>query len=230
MPLMPTPPNGAVRSRTRNVLTQTVPARTARPTRSARSCGAGVDDRRQAVAGGVGELDRLAPRRRTSGTSAPGRTPRAARSRSRCDRGSTSVGSYQRPPHVRRLPPRTISSPFARARSTKPSTRARWSGWISGRDGGRVVARVAQHVRVDDRRGTAPGSGRRTDSSTSSRVPARHTWPASSYWPAALRGGRVQVGVVEHDQRALAAQLAGERHDVARPRPGRSARRSRASR
>ena len=32
------PPNGAVRSRTRNVFTHTVPARTARPTRSARSC------------------------------------------------------------------------------------------------------------------------------------------------------------------------------------------------
>ena len=34
MPEMPTPPNGAVRSRTRNVLTQTTPLRTARPTRS----------------------------------------------------------------------------------------------------------------------------------------------------------------------------------------------------
>ena len=34
---MPVPPNGAVRSRTRNAFTQTVPARTLRPTRSARS-------------------------------------------------------------------------------------------------------------------------------------------------------------------------------------------------
>ena len=41
------------------------------------------------------------------------------------ERGRTSVGSYSSPPWAARWPPRTISSPAARARSTKPSTRAR---------------------------------------------------------------------------------------------------------
>ncbi len=39
--------------------------------------------------------------------------------------GSISVGSYHSPSGVWRLPPRTMRSPAARARSTKPSTRAR---------------------------------------------------------------------------------------------------------
>ena len=57
-----------------------------------------------------------------------------------------------------------------------------------------------------------------TRSSTSSRVPARHTWPALSYWPTAWRDGQVQVGVGEHQQRGLAAQF---QRDRGQPGPGR---------
>ena len=49
-----------------------------------------------------------------------------------------------------------------------------------------------------------------TGSSTSSRVPARHTCPALSYWPTAWRDRQVEVGVREHQQRGLAAQF--QRH------------------
>ena len=54
----------------------------------------------------------------------------------------------QRPPPARAAAA-DDRSPFARARSTNPSTRARWSGWMSGEIGRPVVARIAQHVRVD---------------------------------------------------------------------------------
>ena len=55
------------------------------------------------------------------------------------------------------------------------------------RDRRRVVARVAEHVLVGRRVEALEELARARDSSTSSRVPDRQTWPASSYWPAALR-------------------------------------------
>ena len=48
--------------------------------------------------------------------------------------------------------------------------------------------------------------------------------------PRGGRGGGVEVGVGEDDERALAAELGGERHEVARRRRRRCDRRSPASR
>ena len=45
-------------------------------------------------------------------------------------------------------------------------------------------------------------------------MPARQTWPESSYCPAAFAGSGVEVGVGEDDERALAAELGRERHEV----------------
>ena len=84
-------------------------------------------------------------------------------------------------------PPRTISSPFARARSTKPATRSKCSRMDQRRHRRRVVARDRRARARRRSGGRARGTARARDSWTRSRVPARHTWPASSYWPAALR-------------------------------------------
>ena len=53
-------------------------------------------------------------------------------------------------------------------------------------------------------------------------MPARQTWPGVVVHPRGLGGGVVEVGVGEHDQRALAAELARERDEVARRRRRRS--------
>ena len=106
-----------------------------------------------------------------------------------------------------------MRSPFARARSTKPSTRARWSGWIERRDRGRIVAGIAEHLGVNP--GVEPfeeGAGDRL----------LHQQPGAGQThltgivvlPGGLGGGGVDVGVREHDQRPLAAELGGERNDV----------------
>ena len=59
-----------------------------------------------------------------------------------------------------------------------------------------------------------------TRSSTSSLVPARHTCPALSYWPDGVGDGEVQVGVGEHQQRGLAAQLQRDRGQLGAGRGG----------
>ena len=142
------PPNGAVRSRTRNVLTQTIPARMARPTRSARSCERRVDDRRQPVRRRVGQLDGLAPRRRTSAASAPGRRPRAGRPRCRSTpaRSASARRAACRRPGGRRA---RCVSPCRRARSTKPTHAGHVVGVDHRGDRRRRVAAVAEHVGVD---------------------------------------------------------------------------------
>ena len=102
-------------------------------------------------------------------------------------------------------------------------------GMDQRRDRRRLVARVAQHVLVREpvkQLQEAVGDGLLDE-----QARAREAHLAGVVVLAGgLAGGRLEVTVVEHDQRALAAQLAGERHDVARPRTGRSARPSLASR
>ena len=126
------------------------------------------------------------PRPRTSGTSAPGRRPRAARSPSRSSAARRASARTGGRPSSERRPPRTISSPAARARSTKPSTRARWSGWISG-DIVVASSRGSPSTWASVKRWKSSRNASETAASTSSRVPARQTWPESSYCPAALR-------------------------------------------
>ena len=180
------PPNGAVRSRTRNVFTQTVPARTrgrrgrrARPSRC-----------------------RGSPRGR-SGSSSRARPPRLRPRRS----GSVSTGpntsrwtislSFERGRDERRLVPEPaeLGGPAAaddlvaggacaldearrRARGGRGGSAAR--PWWRRRVGRRGRARREAVEQLEERSAA-------TGSSTSSRVPARQTCPASSYWPAALR-------------------------------------------
>ena len=177
MPLMPTPPNGAVRSRTRKRVDPDGAGADGAADPLGPLLRAGVDDRRQAVARWSWRARSPRPRRGRSGTSAPGRTPRAARPRSRCERGSISVGSYQRPPIVR--PPAAAHDRVAvRAR---PLDEALDPGQVVGvdqrRDGGAVVARVAQHVRVgvavERARGTRRGPTPRRAAACRPGTPAR---------------------------------------------------------
>ena len=157
------------------------------------------------------------PRRRRSGTSAPGRTPRAARSRSRCYAARPASARTTGRRRASAWPPRTIRSPFARARSTKPSTRARWSGWIIGET---VVASsrgIAQHVLVGE---PVEALQERVGDRLLDQQPRARQAHLAGVVVLARRLARrgVQVGVGEHDQRALAAQLGRERDDVAPPR------------
>ena len=83
------------------------------------------------------------------------------------------------------------------------------------RDGRRVVARVAEHVLV----GEAVEAARGTRSATAlldEQARAREADLAGVVVLARrLARGRLEVGVGEDEQRPLAAELAGERDDVA---------------
>ena len=222
------PPNGAVRSRTRNVLTHTVPARIARPTRSARPSELRVDDARQPVLGRVGERDRLLlGRERLQGEHRPedlalddlGVVGRAARS-----------ASARRAARRRGAPPRTIVSPV-RPRALDEALDAREVvGVDQRRDRRRVVARVAEDVRVDggvealqelvaDRRPRRAAACRRGRPGRRRRTGPRPCVAAASRSASA-----------KTIERALAAELGRERHEVRAPRRRRSGGRSRASR
>ena len=124
------------------------------------------------------------PRRRTSGRSAPGRTPRAARSRRRC-RAARSA-SARRP--ARRRPAAAQDLVALGARPVDEALDARQVVGVDHRRDRGCGRRAGRRARARRRpHGSAPGTRRRRDSCTSRRVPARHTWPASSYCPAALR-------------------------------------------
>ena len=146
--------------------------------------------------------------------------------------GRMRVGSYHSPsgpPSSDRRPPNTISSPAALARSTKPSTRARWSGWISGESVVSGSPGVAGHVRVD------VGAEALHELAGDLRV-HEQPGPRQADLPRVvvhLRGagsGVVEIGVGEHQQRPLAAELTGERDEVGRCGATDRPRRSRASR
>ena len=145
-----------------------------------------VDDPREAVRGRVGERDALVlvgeglerqhgaedlalhdlalvrARARRASARRRGRRARQAGRRGRSRRRS--------PAHARRSPRRARGGRGGSAASPSCRRRAGRRGRARRRSGGRA-------------RGTASA----TDSCTSSRVPARQTWPASSYWPAAFR-------------------------------------------
>ena len=74
----------------------------------------------------------------------------------------------------------------ARGRAPRsPATRCELLGWISGPDGV-ASSRGSPSTCSSVNRWNRSMKASRTDSSTSMRVPARHTWPASSNWPAAF--------------------------------------------
>ena len=212
------PPNGAVRSRTRNVLTHTMPAADRPPDPLGPLLRRRVDDRRQPVAA----------------SSWPARPPASS---------SSNVCSVSTGPNTsllddlavvggrldqRRLDVQRVADPVAaahdrgrrapRARSMNPSTRATWSGWIIGAivvagsrlspstwrvDGG---VEAGEELVADRRLDEQPGAG-------------EADLPGVVVLPGRLGRGGVEVGVGEHDQRALAAELGGERHDVLGRRP-----------
>ena len=177
------PPNGAARSRTRNVFTQTMPLRTARPTRSAAPA----------------TLCRPSPTARTP-SSWPARSLHAS-SANVCSvstgpntaRCTTSLSSGlwldQRRLDVQGVadaePPRTIRSPCSSCPLDEPEHLLDVIGMDHRGDRRRRGAAVTEHVAVDGRV-EASEEPVTHGSSTSSRVPARHTWPESSYCPAAF--------------------------------------------
>ena len=103
-----------------------------------------------------------------------------------------TVGSYQSPSSVslcRLEAPRRRGS---RARSTNPSTRLRWSGWITGEMVVVGVSAVAENVGVGVGVEAIQNSSRHR-LLDQEPVPARQTWPLSSNCPAGLPGGCVDV-------------------------------------
>ena len=229
MPLIPMPPNGAVRSRTRKALTQMVPARTARPTRSARAAELVTDLRGEPVLGRVGEPDRLL----LVGEGLQGEH-RAE------DLALDDLGVVGRRLDQRRLVPEArrgvvraaaADDPVARgARALDEALDAREVvGVDERRDRRRGVARVAEHVRV---RVAAEALQERLADRLLDEQPRAGEADLAGVVVLArgLLGGRVEVGVGEHDQRALAAELARERDEVAGGGHADVARRSPASR
>ena len=145
-----------------------------------------VDDRREAVARSSWRARRPRPRRAKVWKVSTGpNTSRWTISES-LERGSISVGSYAEPAE---LGP-AAAADDAVAVCPRALDEALDPGEVVGvdqrRDGGVVGARVAQHVGVGVAVEPLEERRPRSTPATSSRVPARHTWPASSYWPAAF--------------------------------------------
>ena len=229
MPLIPMPPKGAVRSRTRNALTQVVPARTARPTRSARSAELRADDRREPVGGRVGELDRL--RLVVEGLEGQHRAEDLALDDLGIVRGGLDQGRLVEEPAD--LGPLAAAHDRGRRRRGRARRSPRPGRGARGGSAARSSspARAGRRARARrPRRRSARGNRSATARSTSSRVPARHTWPRVVVHPRRQRGRVVEVGVGEDEQRALAAELARERHEVRGRGLADRARRSPASR
>ena len=114
-----------------------------------------------------------------------------------------------------RLPPNTGSAPCARARSHEALDAREVIGVDQRADHRRRIVERASRcawpgARSANRRWNSSMTGR----STSSRVPARQTWPALSYCSMALSTASVEVGVGEHEERRLAAELERERREV----------------
>jgi hypothetical protein len=85
------------------------------------------------------------------------------------------------------------------------------------RDRGQRIAWVAQYVPVDG--GMEALEERFADALLHQQPGAGQTYLTGVVVLAGgLAGGGVEVGVLEDDQRSLAAQLAGERHQVSRRR------------
>ena len=110
-----------------------------------------------------------------------------------------------------------------------PSTRATWSGWIIG-----AIVVVGSRLSPSTWRSTAAwkrveelvADGGLDEQPRAGEADLTRVVVLAG----GLRGGGVEVGVGEHDQRSLAAELGGERHDVLGRRPTDDAGPSRASR
>ena len=113
----------------------------------------------------------------------------------------------------------------ARGRAPRsPRTRAQVVAVDERRDGGGVVARVAQHVGVDAARAGARGTASVTDSCDQDARAGEADLAGVVVLAGGLGRGGVEVGVGEHQQRALAAELGRERARCSRPPRGRCGR------
>ena len=106
-----------------------------------------------------------------------------------------------------------MRSPCSRARSTKPSTRSTWSGWIIG-------AIVVAGSRLSPSTWRSTAGWKRSRNSSRDRRLDQEPGAGEAHLTrvvvlaGCLRGSGIEIGVGEHDQRPLPAQFGGERHDV----------------
>ena len=145
------------------------------------------------------------------------------------ERGTTSVGSYQSPP--------SSAAPAAAddlvAVRTCPLDEPLDPGEVIAvderRDGGRVVARVAEHVLVGEAVEELEEALRDRLLDEQARA-GEADLTGVVVLAGRLPRRRLEVAVGEHEERALAAELGGERDEVPRRATARSPARSRASR
>ena len=224
-----TPPNGALNAApTVGRLTRTIPAWISAAKRWAAASVARADRRRQPVLDGVGRGDRLVERSRPARTRSPGRTPPRGASAVPGSTSTSTVGG-------KKQPSREVAVVEPAHRRTR-----RWRRRRSAVGDGRAPS---PRRRASSISGPIVTPSRSPGPSDVARRPARRPRRRSSSWTASLDedpagagarlpgqreaderattvGGGVEVGVGEHDDRVLAAELELQRAGRGRSRRG----------
>ena len=209
-PLSPSPPHGMWSARQvapRGGLTLTIPARSPRANAQRAVDVARHHAHREPEAGVVGERERLPRAVRPTGSRRPGRTARRARP------GIERRIEQHRGRHARAV----VLAAAARARRPRAAsrsqaiTRAAAAASITGRQRRRGIAGIAGAQRADPRGQPASTSSSRTARVDDDALRGDAVLPGVRVAAERDRGRRaVDVGVVEHDQRGVRAELAGE--------------------